>query len=248
MKLYRSDNQDPAWNLAAEEWLFQSGQDALFLYVNRPAVVLGCYQQASCEVDRDYCRQHDIAVLRRISGGGTVYHDQGNLNFCFVGPRQASPLSADFLLPIVEILQGFGIQASIGQRKDLWIAGGKISGTASHFSKDRSLQHGTLLFDSNLEGLHAALGLERLSDGGVRPNLTHTSPKLRAVASQPSPVRNLRPFLAKDMDSLAFFDSFAQASSQYFSIGCGCFAPDEEMSIEALAMQKYRQASWNLKR
>ncbi len=248
MKLYRSAYKDPAWNLAAEEWLFQSGQDALFLYVNPPAVVLGCYQRAACEVDRDYCRQHDIAVLRRISGGGAVYHDQGNLNFCFVGPRQASPLSADFLLPIVEILQGFGIQASIGQRKDLWLAGGKISGTAAHFSKDRSLQHGTLLFDSNLEGLHAALGLECLPDGRVRPNLMQDSPKLRAVASQPSPVRNLRPFLAKDMDSQAFFDSFAQACSQYFNIGPETFGPEEILSIEALAMQKYRQDTWNLKR
>lgn len=248
MQVYRSKYNDPAWNLAAEEWLFHSGQDALFLYVNHPSVILGCNQVAAREVDLDYCTAHDIAICRRMSGGGAVYHDEGNLNFCFVGPRNASPLSKDFLHPVVEILRQMGLKVDIGNRKDLWIDERKITGTASHFAQQRALQHGTILYDSNLTHLHGALGLEILSDQSVRLNEKKQALSLRGVHSQPSPVVNLRAFLPGNMEAKAFFDNFARLSCAYFKSSMQTFSEQEEAEIALLAEQKYRQHAWIFKR
>ena len=244
MQVYLSQHHTPAWNLAAEEWLFHSGQDALFLYVNQASVILGCNQAAAREVDLDYCKAHQISVCRRISGGGAVYHDLGNLNFCFLGPRNARSLSQDFLQPIVDILKSLGVQAEIGRRKDLWIGGRKITGTASHFAHQRSLQHGTLLYDSCLDHLHGALGLVALPDGSVRLSEKKQAMTLRGVHSQPSPVVNLRSFLAEPLDSKAFFDNFASRSCEYFQASPKHFSPQEEADISLLAEQKYLQESW----
>lgn len=248
MRVYRSNHTDPAWNLAAEEWLFQSGQDALFLYINEASVILGCHQSLEREVNADYCRAHQIRICRRISGGGAVYHDAGNLNFCFVGPRDASPLSKDFLRPIVQILQGMDLSVEIGSRKDLWIGDRKITGTASHFAKQRSLQHGTLLYDANLEHLHAALGLIIQADASVQLSEHKRALSVRAVHSQPSPVANLRAFLAGNMDANAFFDTFARCSADYFETTIASFDTQEEAAIDRLAQQKYRQKEWIYKR
>lgn len=248
MRVYRSNHTDPAWNLAAEEWLFQSGQDALFLYINEASVILGCHQSLEREVDADYCRAHQIRICRRISGGGAVYHDAGNLNFCFVGPRDASPLSKDFLQPIVQILQTLGCSVQIGARKDLWIGERKITGTASHFAKQRSLQHGTLLYDTCLTHLHAALGLVLHADGSVQLSESKRSLSQRGVHSQPSPVVNLRAFLAGNMDANAFFDTFARCSADYFGTEIVSFSQEEVAAIEVLAEQKYRQQEWIYKR
>lgn len=248
MQIYRSKHNNPAWNLAAEEWLLQSGQDALFLYVNDASVILGCNQAIAREVDLAYCQAHQISVCRRISGGGAVYHDAGNLNFCFVGPRDAGVLSKDFLQPVLTILSRMGIEATIGERKDLWIGSRKITGTASHYTKQRALQHGTLLFDSNLEQLHAALGLEIAPDESVRLSEQKRALSLRAVHSQPSPVVNMRAFLAENMDTKAFFDNFARLSCEYFQCALQHFTPEQEAAITSLAEQKYQQREWIFKR
>lgn len=248
MKLYRSTHRHPAWNLAAEEYLLQSGQEALFLYTNDASVIVGCNQAIEREVDTHFCKQNNIALCRRISGGGAVYHDLGNLNFCFVGERNARSLSHDFLQPIVEMLQMLGLQAAIGVRKDLWIGDKKITGTASHFAQNRCLQHGTLLYDSNLAQLHAALGLMILPDGQVQLSPQKQALSLRGVHSRPSPVGNLRSFLQEDMDATAFFDTFAKLSCAYFQVESDIFSEEQEREITILAQEKYQTQAWIFKR
>ncbi len=248
MRVYRSTHQDPAWNLAAEEILFHSGQDALFLYVNEASVILGCNQAVKREVDFEYCAENQIKLCRRMSGGGAVYHDAGNLNFCFLGRREASSLGKDFLQPIVSVLRTFGLETSIGGRKDLWIGNRKISGTASHFAQERSLQHGTLLFDSDLIHLHGALGLRIQADGSVTLSAKKQEMSLRGVRSQPSPVANVRAFLEEDIVPKAFFDTFAARSCEYFQCGICSFSSQEEVEISALAARKYRRDEWIYKR
>ena len=161
MKLILSATHDPAFHLAMEEYLFYNEKEefALF-YVNSPSVIIGCNQVWENEVNVDFCVQHNIPVLRRMSGGGAVYHDEGNLNYCFITNQSGAgtSLSAEFLKPVVIALTYFGFQPVVGKRKDLWLPDGyKISGTASHIAAKREMHHGTLLYNTNLDQLAGAL-------------------------------------------------------------------------------------------
>ena len=134
MQIIKSTSTSPTFNLSTEEYLFsQSQEEFLFLYVNEPSVIIGCNQAILNEVNIDFCNTNGIQVVRRISGGGAVYHDLGNLNYCFMSNKtnEKSALNPDFLDPIVEVLMALGISVEIGKRKDLWLPGGyKVSGTA----------------------------------------------------------------------------------------------------------------------
>ena len=107
MTILQSPSNSPTFNLAAEEYLFSQRRDELiFLYVNEPCVIIGSNQVIENEVDVEFCKDNNIQVIRRISGGGAVYHDTGNLNYCFISNREPGRLSLDteFLNPIIEIL------------------------------------------------------------------------------------------------------------------------------------------------
>jgi len=194
MTLIYSNSHDASFNLATEEYLFSHrSDDILFLYVNNPCVVVGRNQDVLSEVNVDFCTTHNIPVFKRMSGGGTVYHDKGNLNYCFISNRVQgeSPLDTAFLQPIVHVLADLQVEVLIGKRKDLWLPGGhKISGTASHVGKTRILHHGTLLYDADLEDLEKSLAAKL------------TGIPSRAIASVPSPVKNIRSYL-KEKNCLA---------------------------------------------
>ena len=149
MIIISSTSKSPTFNLATEEFLFfERHDDILFLYVNKPSVIIGSNQAIRNEVDLEFCMQNEIRIVRRMSGGGAVYHDEGNINFCFISSRIQgnSSMGSDFLLPIIHVLNDFKIEVTLGKRKDLWSTGEyKISGTASHISKTRELHHGTQL-------------------------------------------------------------------------------------------------------
>jgi Lipoate-protein ligase A len=201
MNIVVSPSTTPAFNLAAEEYLFSKiGEDYLLLYVNDPSVIIGSNQAVLNEVDMDFCIDNGIRVIRRMSGGGAVYHDSGNLNYCFIRDKTEAPLSPRFLRPVVEVLLSLNIPVEIRKRKDLWLDGYKISGTASHVSNNRELHHGTLLYDTDLEILQKALTAER-------KNLFK-----KATASVPSPVKNIRTFLGEKKGDAPernlFFDLF----------------------------------------
>ena len=124
MQIIHSTFNSPTFNLAAEEYLFFERQDdLLFLYVNEPSVVIGCNQAIRNEVDLKFCEQNEIQVVRRMSGGGAVFHDLGNLNFCFISNKTEgkSALNDDFLKPIVDVLTDLGVPVAVGKRKDLWL-------------------------------------------------------------------------------------------------------------------------------
>ena len=116
-------------------------EDIFFLYVNEPSIIVGKHQNTLAEINYHYINEKNIPVYRRLSGGGTVYHDLGNLNFCFIKSGQRGHL-VDFegtAKPIQEALQSLGVNAEFGKRHDLLIDGKKISGNASHVYKNRVL-------------------------------------------------------------------------------------------------------------
>lgn len=163
--LYQIDtNQinDARVSLALEEFCLRHlspGKDYLILYVNDPAVVIGRHQNPLEETDQCFVNRNRIQTVRRISGGGAVYHDPGNLNFSFIHPYDRTSLVnlQDRVAPIVNGLQTLGVDARIDGRNAILIGGRKVSGNSQFTDTRRILVHGTLLFNSNLDHLHAAL-------------------------------------------------------------------------------------------
>ncbi|WP_298648053.1 lipoate--protein ligase family protein [uncultured Proteiniphilum sp.] len=238
MNIILSHSTSPAFNLAAEEHLFsKTGEDFLFLYINEPSVIIGSNQAVLNEVDQDFCIEHDIRIVRRLSGGGAVYHDTGNLNYSFIHGKTGAPLSARFLDPVVEVLHVLDIPVEIRKRKDLWLEGYKISGTASHLSRGRELHHGTLLYDTDLQMLLKALSAEKRDM--VR----------KATASVPSPVKNIRSYLktrGSSPEPEQFFRQFARQMGLLLGTNhVGTFCDEEKGRIEELRRDKYAQRSWN---
>lgn len=239
MNIIVSPSTTSAFNLAAEEYLFSKrGEDYLLLYLNDPSVIIGSNQSVVNEVDMDFCIDNNIRIIRRLSGGGAVYHDRGNFNYAFISDKRDAPLSAAFLEPIVKVLHRMDIPVTIGKRKDLWLDGCKIAGTASHISRGRELHHGTLLYDTNLQMLQRAL----TSDNRNRIK--------KATASVPSPVINIRSYLSSERDNTPatniFFDLFTREMAAYYGLKeLSVFLKKELALIEELQKNKYTQRSWN---
>lgn len=215
------ETSDPYFCLAAEEFLLKTyTEDIFMLWQSHDTVVVGKHQNAMAEIDYRYVRENGIRLARRISGGGTVFHDKGNVNFTFIknvaGPHEIS--FKRFTQPIVEVLAGMGVLAETSGRNDLLVAGKKISGNAEHVYKNRVLHHGTLLYQSNLDNLGRAIrvtpgkytGKAVQSNRSVVDNITHA---LRDPLSTEDFIKRiLREQLEKSPDNL--FHSLTATESE----------------------------------
>lgn len=224
--------------MAIEEYMLKEREeDLVFLYINNPCVVLGKHQNAYAETNAAYCEQNGISVHRRLSGGGTVYHDLGNINFCFIRTMEHQDKLIDFakfLRPIQDYLKTWGIEAVFSGRNDLLVDGFKISGNAEHVyqKKKRVIHHGTLLYSSKLDSLGNA----------IRPNTlcTYTS---KAVNSVRSKVQNIAHFIEDAPSAI----NFMQAMGDYFLLkmkGESMNMDDFEIKIEDYK-SKYQTWDWN---
>ncbi len=245
MQIIQSTSTSVTFNLATEEYLFsESLEEILFFYLNEPSVIIGCNQAIQNEVNLDYCRENNIQIVRRMSGGGTVYHDFGNLNFCFISNKtnERFSLNPDFLKPIVEVLKVFGIEVEVGKRKDLWLPGGfKISGTASHIGKKRELHHGTLLYDADMNRLEKTLS-----------PLQSTSIS-KAIPSVPSPVKNIRNYLREQnlhaTDINDFIVNFTEVILRLYKLETVTFLSEAELEkIQFIQHNKYKLSDWVFKK
>ncbi len=204
MVIALSATHDPAANLALEQRLLRDEQrDFLLLYINSDSVITGRNQAVEAEADCAFCFAHGIPVLKRASGGGTVWHDLGNVNWAFI--RNKGPvalLDSDPTRPVRDALASMGIAAQVGPRGELTVDGKKISGTASYVASRRELFHGTLLFESNLQTMERALR----GDGSKRG---------KKVASVPSEVVNLNGLLP-EMTAEGFMRRLAEFFRNYY--------------------------------
>jgi lipoate-protein ligase A len=190
-----SDHTDPYFNLASEEVLLKErGEDYFLLYRNAPSIVVGKHQNTLAEINFPYVLENGIVVARRISGGGTVYHDMGNINFAFITSGREGELVdyKRYTLPVIHAMMKVGLDVQLGERNELLLGKQKISGTASHVFKQRVLHHGTLLFSSEMKDLSLALK--------VKPGKF----KDRAVKSVRSDVTNIKDHLVDKMDIVDF--------------------------------------------
>lgn len=156
---------DPRINLALEEYVLRnvdSDETFLLFYINEPSIIIGRNQNTLEEINHEYVRDHGIHVVRRISGGGAVYHDLGNLNFSIITNYALEKFNKydEFTRPVVDVLRSLGVPAELSGRNDILVEGRKISGNAQFTSGGRMFSHGTVLFDSKLDDVVAALNVK----------------------------------------------------------------------------------------
>ncbi len=237
MLIIKRHNTDPYFNLATEEYVLKNfDDDAFMLWRNAPSIIVGKHQNTLAEINVDYVKQNNIPVVRRLSGGGAVFHDLGNLNFTFIqkGKEESLIDFRKYTEPIIEVLQTLGIDARFEGRNDLTIAGRKFSGNAEHIWKSKVLHHGTLLFSSHMPDLSAALNADPLKFQD------------KAVKSVRSRVTNISEHLANPMEVM----QFAALIQDHIAVKY----PDSSMlelskadhaKINELVRDKYSTWEWN---
>ena len=232
MKYLLNTCTDPHWNMAHDEFLLEGLQEKVFcLWQNRPSVIIGLNQSAPAEVNLKYLEENDITLARRVTGGGAVYHDLGNLNYTIAGPSRE--LENDYGL-MAETLRKLGVPAERSGRNDILVEGRKCSGYAKRLSKDRMMIHGTLMWDVNLEVLTQALQVP--------------GSKLQAagIASVRSRVVNLKEYLPQ-FSNIQDFQAALQAiladSDSIISL-----TQEQIRGIDQMADDKFRTWEWNFGR
>lgn len=237
MLILRSKTFNPAFNLATEEFLLKNkSEDCFYLYINNPSIIVGKNQNALAEINVDYVKENKIDVIRRLSGGGAVFHDPGNLNFTFI-MKEHLDQSVDFrkyTQPILDVLNSMGVDAKFEGRNDMTIQGKKFSGNAKYFYKGKILQHGTLLFNSILPDLSQALKLNPLKY------------KDKAIKSIRSRVTNIAEHLKQNV-SLEEFESriINHVRNMYDDSQIYELSDSDIEAINTLVEEKYGTWDWN---
>ncbi|MFA5576871.1 MAG: lipoate--protein ligase [Tissierellaceae bacterium] len=240
MKYLVNNSNDPSYNLAFEEYCFKQldlKEDYVILWINGPAIIVGKNQNTLEEINQDYVDENGIRVVRRITGGGAVYHDLGNLNFSIIS-MSSGPETIDFKkynIPIVKSLEKLGINSELSGRNDITIDGKKFSGIAQSVWKKRVLNHGTLLFDTKLDTLSKAL------------NVKQDKIESKGVKSVRSRVTNIKPYMTKDVDIYGFRDLLLKSIFEMEGQEAIEHKLSEEdlRNIDKLYEEKYSSWEWN---
>lgn len=227
---------NPYFNIAAEEYFIKNSKDDMCMFwINEPSVILGKHQSAYSEINYPYIRQNNIPVIRRISGGGAVYHDKGNINFSFI-QRISSENKIDFnrfTSLIIRMLNEFGMDVHLGKRNSIFAGEKKLSGHAEHLFKDKVLHHGTILFDTNLEALRTSL----------TPVKKYTTKALESVRSE---VTNIKPLIQNAINENQFIEMLLNWMINHYPKSENYTLSDEESTaIDELVNRKYNTWEWN---
>ena len=212
-----------AFYLAMEEFVAgQSEEDSFFVWRVSPTVIIGRNQDLEAEVNLGYCREHGVKVVRRKSGGGCVYSDMGNIMISYVSRRgDVSEIFDRYLSALTACLRSLGLNADKSGRNDILVEGRKVSGNAFHQLPDRSIVHGTLLYDTDFEALEEA----------IRPPVEKL--QRHGVASVRQRVENLKMFL--DPARIASVEALADYLVSYFCDGEVRLTEEQVGIIEEMA-------------
>ena len=239
MKYIENYSNDPRYNLAFEEYCFKylpRDEDYLLLWINSPAIIIGKNQNTIEEVNSEYIKMKGIQVVRRITGGGAVYHDLGNLNFSIITNAEGSKIDfKKYNISILEALIKLGVKCELSGRNDITIEGKKFSGIAQSIWKDRVLNHGTLLFNTELDVLNNAL------------NVKKDKIESKGVKSVKSRVTNIKDHLNVDVDIEEFREILARSILNTDDVEAKTLKLNEEQlqEIDKLFQEKYSTWEWN---
>ena len=233
----KNDSNNPYFNLALEEYFLKTfqGEEYLILWQNEPSIIIGRNQNTIEEINKAFVEENNIKVVRRLSGGGAVYHDLGNLNFTFIVKSSNSNTYnfKEFTDSIVASLEKIGVKAEFTGRNDITIEGKKFSGNSQYYYKDRLLHHGTILFNSDLSVVQNALHvkMEKLESKGIK--------------SVKSRVTNVYPYLEKKISTKEFKEILLHSIFKYKDVPYKEYVLDQNDidKIQSIANEKY--ATWN---
>ncbi len=227
---------DPYVNHAVEEYFLKYiEEDCFILWKNRPCILIGKNQNTLSEINLQYVDKFNIPVVRRLSGGGAVFNDLGNLNFTFISTKNSKFADfKSFTYPVIKALKSLGVNAELSGRNDLIIDGKKFSGNAQYRYKNKILHHGTILFDSNLGNLTGALKVSdiKFKDKGIK-----------SIANR---VTNIRKYLKDDMTVEEFKDFLINDVMKQFGAKEQYIITKEDKDIiDKISKEKYSTWEWN---
>ena len=241
MKLIsNNDINDASVNLALEEYCVRNldfeNEDYILFYINSPSIIIGKHQNTIEEINSEYVSEKNIKVVRRISGGGAVYHDLGNLNFSFLTRHSNDKINnfKNFNQPVIEALNSLGVRAELSGRNDIIVGGRKISGNAQFTNTKAMFSHGTLLFDSNLDDVVKAL------------NVKTDKIQSKGIKSVRSRVANIMEFLEKEISIFDFRRTLLEyIFRDYKQIPFLDIGTEGWKKVNELSDSKYKNWDWN---
>ena len=234
-----SPSVNPYFNLALEQYVFDCmdrNQVYFMLWQNENTIVVGKHQNTIAEINQEFVEENGISVVRRLSGGGAVYHDMGNLNFTFVVSENNQMSDFDFKVfcqPVVNALQKFGVDAEVNGRNNITVAGKKISGNSQYAKQGRIMHHGSILYHSDLEKVIQSL---KVSKDKIAS---------KGISSVRSRVTNVKEYMKEEI-SLEDFkkalleEMFGQQEMEQYQL-----TQEDIEKIELLEKERYNTWEWN---
>ena len=236
MRYLKNNHTDPYFNMAFDEYCLEKlsiDEPVFYLWQNCPSVIMGANQEVHTEVNLDYLKENNISLVRRVTGGGAVYHDFGNLNYTIVGCsddlERDYPEYTRYMLQALQIL---GVPATLSGRNDILVEGRKVSGFAKRVCKNRLMIHGTLMFDVDIDKLTQAL---------CPPAAKLQS---KGIASVRSRVANLHEYLPELPDISAFKEHLESILSNNYTDQEWTLSSEDIQNIEQLAHDKFERWEW----
>ena len=237
MRYLKNPSTNPYYNMAFDEYCLESlpiDEPVFFLWQNRPAVIVGYNQEVNTEVNIDYLKEKGIDLVRRVTGGGAVYHDLENLNYTIVG--RSEDLERDYpeyAALMMKALQALGVPATLSGRNDILVDGKKVSGFAKRVCKNRLMVHGTLMYNVDVDVLTHVL------------NPSTTKLQSKGIASVRSRVTNLCNYLPELSDIQAFKNRLEEILSNNYSDAEYKLSEADLANIQQLTDEKFATWEWN---
>lgn len=240
MKTIINNSLDPRYNLALEEYVLKyldTDEDFILLWQNENSVIIGRNQNTIEEVNQTYVDAHHVNVVRRITGGGAVYHDLGNLNFSFISNNASDSVNnyRKFIDPVVKALNSFGVPAQFSGRNDITVEGMKISGNAQAYHKNKMLHHGTILLDADLSMIFNVLDVkpDKIASKGIKSNRAR--------------VTNIKPYLHEKVSMEEFKNRLLKylLNSDDIARHVYILTATDKAKIKELMKTRYNTWEWN---
>ena len=241
--MYFIDNKgitDPRINLAIEEYVLKNmdieKEDFLLFYINQPSIIIGKNQNTIEEINTDYVEDNGIIVVRRLSGGGAVYHDLGNLNFSFLTKDDGNSFHnyKKFTQPVVDALAKLGVDAELSGRNDILAEGRKVSGNAQFATKGRMFSHGTLMFDTEIDAVVSALKVkkDKIESKGIKSVRSRVA-NISEFLKEPMKIEEFRMEILKSIFG-------GEEQVQYYEL-----TEQDWANIHKLSEERYQKWEWN---